>query len=78
MKNYIETKLISSNNSIILYDDNTLLRYYNIIKEILLAKLNDNVLDLVIKFIDTRKRCIICKILFGENNISYEKCQDCN
>ena len=59
-------------------NDILLKKYLVEVKNILSYKLNDNILDLVVKFIDNRKKCIVCKIFFEEDDIYYEKCQDCN
>lgn len=73
----INKESISSNHSLIFSDDIELLKYYLKIKDILLSYLNDNVVELIINFIDTRKRCYDCNILFDKNDIYPEICNNC-
>jgi len=72
------TNLLFSHCYSIISDNILLEKYYVEIKYILSFKIHHDILDLIIRFIDMRKTCIVCKVLFNENNIYYEHCHYCN
>ena len=75
---YIKNIILESKYYITSKDDILLTNFYNDIKLVLSNKLCINVLELIIKFIDVRKKCYLCNTYFKENNIRYHKCYSCD